>query len=417
MTTTAATTTPADRMSPADFARECERFLDRFPRRERQERGPFCWGEGDDRVALFESPDRSAQQAEMAELRRWRAEVYGAGLGWITGPEAYGGRALPGSYQRAFDTLSRGYKIPSASPLTISLGMVGPTVLAHGTEEAKARLLPALYRGDLVACQLFSEPGAGSDLPAMTTAAVRDGEGWRVTGQKVWTSGAHLADIGLLLCRTGTGGRHHNITAFVIDMHQPGVEVRPLRQMTGGAAFNEVFFTDAWVSDGDRLGDVDEGWRVAITTLLNERGAVGGAGFGGTGVLNTERYRVMTRVLGRDRDPVVRQQFARLYANLWVAKMTQKRAGDNQRAGASPGPEASISKLALSQNFERISAYVSTLLGPALVADNGAWGTYAWGELVTGTPGYRIGGGTDEIMKNILAERVLGLPKEPSGGR
>jgi alkylation response protein AidB-like acyl-CoA dehydrogenase len=403
---------PEQRPTLAEFVEECRTFFAKFPVKA-ERTGPFRWGEGDDRVAVFESPDRDLQAIEIAKLRAYRRQVFDAGLGWITGPVSFGGRELPNSYQRAFDTESRNVDVPSGSPLTISLGMVGPTVLAHATPAAKQRLLPALYAGDLIACQLFSEPGAGSDLPSMTTRAIRDGDGWRVNGQKVWTSGAHVSDIGLLICRTGDGPRHHNLTAFIIDMHQPGVEVRPLRQMTGGAAFNEVFFEDAWVPDDDRLGEVDAGWRVVITTLSNERGAVGGSGFGGVGILNMDRYRIMVQEMGRADDPVIRNAFAELYSHVWTAKMTQQRASDARRAGASPGPEGSIGKLALSNNFQRVSAFVSAVLGPALVADNGAWGTYAWSELVLGTPGYRVGGGTDEILKNTLAERVLGLPKEP----
>jgi alkylation response protein AidB-like acyl-CoA dehydrogenase len=365
-------------------------------------------------VAIFESPEPAAQRAEIAELRQYRRRLFDAGLGWITGPLSLGGRGLPRRFQRIFDDTARRYAVPNAAPLTISLGMVSPTILAHGTDAAKERYLAAMHRGDLIACQLFSEPGAGSDLPAMTTAGLHDVDGWHFSGQKVWTSGAHYSDIGLLVGRTGEGPRHHNLSAFIIDMHQPGVEVRPLRQMTGGAAFNEVFFDNAKAADDDLLGVVNGGWTVAITTLSNERGAVGGAGFGGSGVLNIERYRVMIQALGRADDPVIRQQFAALYAHLWTAKMSQQRAADILRRGGTPGPEAALGKLALAYNFRRVSDLVSNVVGTALTADSGEWGTYAWSELVLSTPGYRIGGGTDEIIKNSLAERVLGLPKEPS---
>jgi alkylation response protein AidB-like acyl-CoA dehydrogenase len=399
--------------TPEEFAAECVAFLGSFPARE-QARRSFRWGEGSDRVAIFESPEPAAQRAEIVELRAYRRRLFDAGLGWITGPVALGGRGLPRRFQRILDDTARRYAVPSAAPLTISLGMVAPTILAHGTDGAKARYLKALQRGDLIACQLFSEPGAGSDLPAMTAAGRHDGDGWHFNGQKVWTSGAHYSDIGLLICKTGDGPRHHNLSAFVVDMHQPGVEVRPLRQMTGGAAFNEVFFDQAWAPDDDLLGVVNGGWTVAITTLSNERGAVGGAGFGGSGVLNTDRYRVMIQELGRAADPLIRQQFADLYAHLWTAKLNQQRGADAVRRGATPGPEAALGKLALANNFRRVADLVSTVVGTALTADSGEWGTYAWSELVLSTPGYRIGGGTDEIIKNSLAERVLGLPKEPT---
>jgi alkylation response protein AidB-like acyl-CoA dehydrogenase len=398
--------------TPEAFREECLDFLASFPPRDQVKRS-FRWGEGSDRVAIFESPEAPAQLADIEELRRYRRRLFDAGLGWITGPVELGGRGLHRRFQRIFDDTARRFAIPSAAPIVISLGMVSPTILAHGTDTAQHRYLRALHSGELIACQLFSEPGAGSDLPAMSTAAVHDGDGWHFQGQKVWTSGAHFSDIGLLMCRTGEGPRHHNLSAFIVDMHQPGVEVRPLRQMTGGAAFNEVFLSDAWAPDEDLLGVVNGGWTVAITTLMNERGAVGGAGFGGSGILNLDRYRAMIEQFGRADDPLIRQQLAHLYADLRTAKMTQQRAADNLRGGATPGPEASLGKLALANNFRRVSDLVSSILGPALVADTGEWGTYAWSELVLGTPGYRIGGGTDEIIKNILAERVLGLPKEP----
>jgi alkylation response protein AidB-like acyl-CoA dehydrogenase len=295
--------------------------------------------------------------------------------------------------------------------LTISLGMIAPTILVHGTPDAKGRYLAALQRADLIACQLFSEPGAGSDLASVATREERDGDGWRITGQKVWTSGAQYSDIGEVLCRTSEDERHRNLTAFVVDMHAPGVEVRPLRQMTGGAAFNEVFFDEVWVPDDDRLGEVGGGWRVAITTLSNERAAIGGDGFGGAGLLSLDRYRQMAQVFGRADDPIVRQRLADLLIHQRVANYTRLRAVAARRAGHAPGPEASIGKLALAQQFQRIGEFAALLLGPKLIADTGEWGTYAWAGLVLSTPGYRIGGGTDEVMRNIVAERVLGLPK------
>jgi len=371
------------------------------------------WGVGSDRVALFESPNVEDELAAVEESRAWRRRLFDAGLGWIRGPVEYGGRGLPASYERALESIARRHDVASASPFMISLGMVSPTVLAHGTPGARERYLRSLYRGDLIGCQLFSEPDAGSDLPAMKTTAVRDGDGWRVNGQKVWTSGAHFSDVGLLVCQTQSGPRYQNLTAFVIDMHQPGVEVRPLRQMTGGAAFNEVFFNDAWVQGDDLLGEVNGGWRVALTTLANERSAVGGPAFGGQGLFDVERYRMMVQHFDKAGDATIRQAFADLYAHLTVAKLTSQRAAAAIRAGQSPGPGAAIGKLALTNNFQRVSDFVTSVVGPALVADTGEWGTYAWSEFVLSAPGYRIGGGTDEVLKNGIAERALGLPKDP----
>ena len=394
------------------FESECRAWLAaHYPLAPVKQRALFAWGEGPDDVPIFEEVDQDAERDGIERVRQWRRELWDGGLGWIAGPPAYGGRGLSAAHQQAFDRAARNYLVPGNRKLTISLGMVAPTILAHGTPSAKARYLEALHDGRLIACQLFSEPGAGSDLASVTARAVRDGSTWRVQGQKVWTSGAHYSDIGLLLCRTGDDSRHRNLTMFIVDMHAPGVDVRPLRQMTGGAAFNEVFLDDVAIDDDDRLGDVDDGWRVALTTLSHERAAIGGEGFGGSGLLSIDRYVVMAKALGRDRDPVVRQRLARLATELRVARLNGLRATQARRAGKQPGPEGSLGKLALSSNYQRISELVSTILGPSLIADTGAWGTYAWASFVLGAPGMRIGGGTDEVMKNVLAERVLGLPK------
>ncbi len=398
--------------TPASFTEECRRFFADIPVKA-DNHEPRAWGHGSDRVALFESEDRAAQRRDIDQLRAWRRRLFDADLGWVTGPVAFGGRNLHRSYEGILDSFLRRHEVPNSLPLTVSMGMVAPTILAHGSPAAQERYLRRLHNGELIACQLFSEPGAGSDLPAITTTAERDGDGWRIDGQKVWTSGAHLADIGIVVTRTRTGPRHRNLTTFLIDMHQPGVEVRPLRQMNGGAAFNEVFLNAAWVPDEDRLGDVHAGWRVALTTLSNERGSVGGPSFGGVGIFDMDRYRMLVRHAGKQNDPVVRQKFVSLYTNLWVAKVSRQRAAAALRAGLSPGPEASIGKLALAQNFQRVSDFVSCVVGPAVTADTGEWGTYAWSEVVLGAPGYRIAGGTDEIVRNGLAERVLGLPKDP----
>src|SRR5438067_214742 len=237
------------------------------------------WGEGSDRVGLFRESTPEEDRRELAEARAWRARCYDAGFGGLSGPVEYGGRGLPQRFERIWAGLESGYDVPTGANLfLVGLGMVAPTILAHGTEEAKQRYLAALWRGDLVGCQLFSEPGAGSDLAAVSTKAVPDGDGWMVSGQKVWTSGAHYSDLGLLLARTSAdpANRHHGLTMFLVDMHGPGIDVRPLRQMTGGTSFNEVFLTDVRIPDGHRLGAADGGWRVALTPLMDEGGASGG---------------------------------------------------------------------------------------------------------------------------------------------
>jgi len=275
----------ADTLSLEDFRAEALAFLDANAKPRQDER--TGWGEGSDSVGLLAEKTFEEEMEEVRAAKEWRAQVFDAGFGWITGLEQYGGRELPSSHEREWQGLASRFDTPSETPFGIGLGMVAPTILAHATDKVKDLYLRDLYRGDLVACQLFSEPGAGSDLAGLQTRAVRDGDEWVVTGQKVWTSGAQFSDIGEIICRTDPDApKHKGLTGFVVDMHAPGVEVRPLRQMTGGASFNEVFFVDVRVPDDHRLGDVNEGWTVALTTLMIERAAIGGAG-GGAGVVGT----------------------------------------------------------------------------------------------------------------------------------
>lgn len=402
----------AGTISEQDFEREARDFLssNAKPRVEEVK----AWGEGSDSVSLFAERTPEEERAELEAARDWRRRAFDAGFGWITGPTAYGGRELPASYERLYRSLEAGYDTPPQTVFGIGLGMVAPTILAHATEKVKDLYLRRLHRGDIVGCQLFSEPAAGSDLASLQTRAVRDGDEWRITGQKVWTSGAQHSDIGEIICRTDPDApKHKGLTGFVVDMHAKGVDIRPLRQMTGGASFNEVFFTDVRVPDDHRLGDVNQGWSVALTTLMNERAAIGGGG-AGTSAMGTTRLVELLRHFGRDRDPVLRQQLAEIFINARVAAYTNQRAMDKIRAGQLPGPEMSIAKLSLTNNMMRISELVATALGPRLLADTGEWGTFAWNELVLGVPGMRVAGGTDEVMKNIVGERVLGLPKEPA---
>jgi alkylation response protein AidB-like acyl-CoA dehydrogenase len=399
-------------MSLEEFETEAVAFLDAHaPRRSARD---AAWGEGSDRVGLFEEEKSFEQeQAELAIAKAWRRKVFDAGFGWITGPLHYGGRELPAAYERRWQAAQARYDLPSGNAFGIGLGMVAPTILAHGTDGAKERYLTALYRGDIVACQLFSEPGAGSDLAGLQTKAERDGDVWVINGQKVWTSGAQFSDIGEIICRTDPSvAKHKGLTGFLVDMRAPGVEVRPLRQMTGGAAFNEVFFTDVEIADDHRLGDVNGGWGVALTTLMNERAAIG-VGAAGGAAFGVNRLIALLRHLGRSEDPLLRQQLADIWIHIHVARFTNLRAMEKLEAGQIPGPELSIAKLALTDNLQRIASFLTSALGARLIADTGEWGTYAWAELVLGVPGFRVAGGTDEVLRNIIGERVLGLPKEP----
>jgi alkylation response protein AidB-like acyl-CoA dehydrogenase len=394
------------------FEKEAADFLDTHASLKEEEKA-FVWGEGSDKVALFDEKTREREVQELKKAQGWRATKYDAGFGWITGPKAYGGRELPNAYERAFASLEGRYQVPNQSFFGIGLGMVAPTILAHGTESAKDAYLKAMYRGDIVACQLFSEPGAGSDLAGLQSRAERDGDEWRITGQKVWTSGAQYSDIGEIICRTDPDlPSHKGLTGFVIDMKAPGVEVRPLRQMTGGASFNEVFFNDVRVPDANRLGDVNHGWSVAITTLMNERASIGAGGAGGGSVASMARLIGMVHHYELDEDPLVRQSLADLYIHNKVAAYNNQRAMDKIKSGQLPGPEMSIAKLSLTMNMRRTAEFLAQVLGARVVADTGEWGTYAWSQFILGIPGMRIAGGSDEVMRNIVGERVLGLPKD-----
>ena len=392
------------------FQADALAFLEANASRKEAEK-KFVWGEGTDKVAMFEEKDRRAEKLDVAAACAWRRKKFDAGFGYIFGPEQYGGRSLPVAYSRAYDALESKYEIPNQSCFTIGLGMVAPTIVDHGSDTARDLYVRKMHRGDIVGCQLFSEPGAGSDLANLSTKAERDGDEWIITGQKVWTSGAHYSDIGEIIARTDFDmPKHRGLTGFIVDMHAPGVEIRPLRQMTGGASFNEVFFTEVRVRDDHRLGDVNNGWNVALTTLMNERAAIG-AGGGGGGFFT--RVIEMVKFYELDKDPVVRDELAKIIIHNKVAGYNNQRAMDKIKSGQMPGPEMSMAKLAGTANMMRLGDFVSMVLGPKLIADSGEWGTYAWNQLILGTPGGRIAGGSDEVMRNIVAERVLGMPKDP----
>jgi acyl-CoA dehydrogenase len=401
------------------FTAEVRAFLDAHAPAvagEDREGGTFAWGTGDDRVAYFSSDPPEVEKRKIQEARDWQRVRYENGFGWITGPAEYGGRELTPVHDMVYNAVESEYGVPDTGVLSVvGLGMIGPTILAHAQPHIKDRWLPEMYRGEAIACQLFSEPEAGSDLASVQTRAIRDGDAWILSGQKVWTSVAHHSRIGLALARTNPDApKHKGITAFLVDMTLPGVEVRPLRQMTGGADFNEVFLNEVRVPDDHRLGEVDGGWTVALTTLMNERATVGGDDGGpAAAALSPERLAAVMRATWTLDDHGVRARVAELLADVMATEHLNARAARGMRAGVTPGPEMSVSKLMYAQNLTRAAHLVTDVFGPRAIADSGEWGTYAWSELLLATPALRILGGTEEIMKNILAERVLGLPKEP----
>ena len=372
------------------------------------------WGQGSDSVAVFHNITEDEERARLEACQRWQRLKFDAGYAMLNWPEAVGGRGLPTSYLRAYNSEEAKFHVPSAGELPpTSMGLIATTVAAFGTPEQQQRFIAPLMRQDLYGCQLFSEPSAGSDLASLTTRAVLDGDEWVLSGQKVWTSGARFAQWGLAITRHDWDvPKHKGLSAFMVPLDAPGVEVRPIQQMSGGANFNEVFLTDVRLPDSLRLGPVGEGWRVALTCLGFERDHSGGGGGGHAGG-GYRQVLAAAEHFGLTADPVIRQSLADLFIHYKVAQYTNRRAAARLKAGQTPGPEGSLGKLMWTANMARVSDAISSILGPRLVADTGEWGTYAWSEHVLGAPGYRIAGGSDEIQRNIIGERVLGLGAEP----
>jgi acyl-CoA dehydrogenase len=375
---------------------------------------------GDDNpAAIFTEVED--EQAHLAEARRFQALLHDNRWAGITWPEEYGGRGLTPLHQVAWVQEAAPYDLPTGV-FSIGVDMGGPTILSWGTEAQKERWLRRMLRGDEIWCQLFSEPDAGSDVASVKTRAVRDGDEWVVNGQKMWTSGAQFSRWGMLLARTDpSASKHDGLTYFVIDMNQPGVEVRPLRQMTGGANFNEVFFTDARVGSDAVVGSPGMGWSVALTTLMNERASIGGLGglSGASG--NAAMRRLISEVETRtgvtpSADPSTRMRLTDIAIRIRVLEYQAGRIIGRLARGEIPTAEGSVAKLMLTDLLDRIGNFgvdapgaLGMLSGPDAVSD-GQW-TIAF----LGYPGIRIAGGTDEIMRNIVGERVLGLPREPKG--
>ncbi len=357
--------------------------------------------------------------------RVYRGARYDAGLAWVHFPEGYGGLGLRPRLQSVVERrLREAGGSPAEETQFFGLALAGPTVVTHGSDELRPRLLRPMYTGEEVWCQLFSEPGAGSDLAGLGTKAVRDGDEWVVTGQKVWNTMAHLADRGMLVARTDPDvPKHKGLTYFAVDMHAPGVDVRPLRQITGEAEFNEVYLTEVRIPDADRIGDIGDGWRVSMTTLMNERTSIGGGG--GTRPRGSGPIAEAVRIWNErtDKDPVMRDQLMRRWIDAETLRMTTLRASAAAKSG-NPGPEGSVLKLRFAEINKAIYELCLDLLGPAALVDYDY--TMRRSEIIglEGPPGSSrkmflrsransIEGGTSEIMRNILGERILGLPGEP----
>ncbi len=361
--------------------------------------------------------ERSDDAEYLAHSREWQAKKFDAGWAGITWPKEYGGRGGTPIQQIIWGQEAAQYDAPD-SVFGIGIGMGGPTVMTHGSDELKARLLPRLLRGDDIWCQLFSEPGSGSDVSAARTRAERDGDEWVVNGQKVWTSGAHYSKWGMLMARTNFDvPKHKGLTYFMLDMETPGVEARPLKQMTGGANFNEVFFTDVRIPDADRVDEVGNGWQVSLTTLMNERMSIGA---GGSGPMSEIEKLIelakKRRVNGKPaiEDAVIRQELMQLYMWAEGLRFTGYKSLTALSKGEIPGPEGSIGKLAVARLGTRAADVALAIMGGDGALHRGdAEDHGSWQLSLLGNPAMRIAGGSDEIQRNIIGERVLGLPGEP----
>lgn len=356
----------------------------------------------------------------------FRGARFDAGLAWVHFPKGHGGLGLRPELNRRIEERLRQAGAKAQNPASFFMALAGPTIVTHGSEDVKKRFLRPMFTGEELWCQLFSEPGAGSDFAGLGTKAVRDGDEWIINGQKVWNTLAHLADWGMLVTRTDPDSpKHKGMTYFALDMRAPGVEVRPLRQITGEAEFNEVYMTDARVPDAHRIGEVGEGWRAALTTLMNERTAIGGGGGGNAkrrGPID-EAIKVWNSKPADARSEGHKDQLMRLFCKSEALRLTNMRAAQAAKAG-NPGPEGSISKLMLADFNKKVTEFTVELMGAEGLIDYDYTFRRPDSLSVDGTDGgvrhsflrvraNSIEGGTSEIMRNILGEQVLGLPGEP----
>ncbi len=355
--------------------------------------------------------DRDARyQPDFIErAKKWQKTKAEGGFAQITWPKQFGGRGGTPIQQVIWNQEESKFNAPTY-PFAIGLGMCLPTVIAFGSDEHKKRYVPPALTGEEIWCQLFSEPAAGSDVAGLKTKAVRDGDEWVINGQKVWTTGAHISDYGIVLTRTDPDvPKHKGLTMFIIDMKDPGVEVRPIHQASGGSEFNEVYFTDVRIPDSDRLGEPGQGWKVALVTLMNERLAVGGsAGPDWREIMN------YAREAGTMSDAAFRSKLADWYVAAQGYKLTKFRTQTALSKGETPGPESSIGKVITANQMQDICNSAMEMQDHyGLISDcEKAPMEAAFQEGWLWAPGMRIAGGTDEILKNIIAERVLGLPQD-----
>lgn len=348
------------------------------------------------------------EQEVIAARRRWQGRLAEGGLAGVTWPKEYGGQGLGPIEQVICNQEIAEAGVPGILD-AIGVGMLGPTIIAHGSEEQKSRYLGPMLHGDEVWCQLFSEPAAGSDLAAVQTRAVQGEDGrWRLSGQKVWTTNAQFASFGLLLARTDADvAKHKGLTMFVVPMDAEGVTVRGLRQISGEAEFNEVFFDDVALDADATVGGVGNGWGTALTTLMFERVTIG---LGGEGLgFNAQRFTKAIAADGHARtDPKVRQELGEIVSELTAVRFTGYRTLTALQRGQIPGPEAGLAKVTIVNGAIRAGEMIADVIGPDALAQDSDWAY-----MISFLPGLKSAGGTEEILRNTIGERVLGLPPEP----
>jgi alkylation response protein AidB-like acyl-CoA dehydrogenase len=398
----------------AEFRRTCRDFLAANAKKRPQRTSSAEDDDDGDEWAQMEGA------ANIEAAKRYQAALYDAGLAGLTWPKEAGGQGLSNEHQRVFNEEAADYELPTGV-YTIGLGMVIPTIVEHGTDEQRARYVRKALRGEEIWSQLFSEPGAGSDVASLQMKAERDGDEFVLNGQKVWTTGAQHSDFGAVIARTNPDmPKHRGITMFIIDFSDPNIDVRPLRQMNGGSGFNEVYFTDVRVPATNVIGQVDDGWRCAIAMLANERVAIGAGGGGARrgGGGGIDAMVKLARQRGLIDDPVIRQGLVDVYIRQRIMGFIGQRTRAALKSGKAPGPEGSIAKLAgalLSKRSSDLGIAIAGPAGQAWLADDRRGSR--WAQMVLSSPSSRIAGGTDEIQRNIIGERVLALPKEPQVDR
>ena len=348
--------------------------------------------------------------AYVKRCRWWQGQLFEGGWAGLSWPAAFGGQGRPPIEEAIFAEEQGRYGV-STGVFAVAHGMVAPTLMQHATAEQQQRYLGPMLCGEELWCQLFSEPEAGSDLASLKTRAVRDGDEFVIDGQKVWTSYAHVSEWGILIARTNADApRNKGITFFVVDMHTPGIEVRPLRQMNGEAHFNEVFLTGVRIPATNVIGSVDDGWKVAVTTLSNERVAISG----GSGISDPERLLQLARSNGRVADPIFRQEFMRAWSRNEIIRYLRLRTRTAMSQGRKAGPEGSVMKLAYARYVKHLGKLAIDAQGPhGGLAYPDALNDGVFLQKFINAVQSSIGGGTDEIQRNIVSERVLGLPREP----